>query len=272
MVGDDDWWTSHWEGAPTEIREFLGADDIALAGAVVADLGCGDGIMAAGLANLGASVVGFDLDPTDPAVLEREAKARGVDVSGLDVCFRQATADRIDADDGEFDLAVSWSVMEHVFDREGYMREARRVIKPGGHLLVQVWPLWHSEHGHHLWQWLHPFDHLRQGRDGICQALQSLVILPRNPQSNAAEPKSLNGYLSDIGMDKDTWMSITMASYDSCNRITIDEVQTLLLEHGFGIGRVDVMTATFHVPRDLQSIPISRLAPCGFKMTAWRKP
>ena len=52
----------------------------------------------------------------------------------------------------------------------------------------------------------------------------------------------------------------------------LDEIQTLLLEHGFGVGRVEVLTSQFHVPTDLQSVPLSRLSMNGFKLTAWRKP
>jgi SAM-dependent methyltransferase len=181
LLGDDGWWASHWDSAPTEIRHFLGEDGIELGGCSVADLGCGDGIMAAALAwSTGASVVGFDLDPTDPIALDVEATARGVDLSQLQLEFRTAKPGSLDAGDGEFDIGVSWSVLEHVFDREGYMREAHRVIRPFGHLFVQVWPLWHSEHGHHLWQWLRPFDHLRRSRDDIMDCGRSIVCRRRS--------------------------------------------------------------------------------------------
>jgi len=273
LLGDEGWWASHWESAPAEISSFLADDGIQLAGASVADFGCGDGIMAAGLAwHTRASVVGFDLDPTDSAALEAEAKGRGVDWSDLDVQFRAAVPGSIEARDAEFDIGVSWSVMEHVFDRAGYMMEARRVIKPHGHLFVQVWPMWHSEHGHHLWQWLSPFDHLRYSRDDIVEKLRGLDRLPVPLDIAGRQAFTVSEYLGALEVDRDEWMTQAIASLDSCSRITIDEVQTLLLEHGFGIGRVEVMTGQFHVPADLQSVPLSRLAPNGFKLTAWRKP
>ena len=272
-VGDDGWWASHWESAPAEIEAFLGEVGIQLAGAAVADFGCGDGIMAGGLAwRTGASVVGFDLDPTDSAALEIEAKVRGFDLSAIDVEFRGTEAGAIDARDGEFDLGVSWSVLEHVFDRVGYMKEARRVIKPYGHFLVQVWPLWHSEHGHHLWQWLNPFDHLRLSRDEIIERLQGLERLPVPVDVPGGTAVTLSEYLRAWRLDRDEWMSQAMASYDSCSRITLDEIQTLLVEHGFCIARFEFMTGQFHVPDDLQSIPLTLLSPNGFKLIAWRKP
>jgi SAM-dependent methyltransferase len=273
MVGDDSWWETHWHQAPAEIIAFFAEDGIELAGSSVADFGSGDGIMAAGLARLCEStVVGFDLDPTDSLTLQREAEARGVDIASLRLEFRKATAGSIDADDAEFDVGVSWSVLEHVFDREGYMREARRVIKPHGHLFVQVWPLWYSEHGHHLFQWLGPFDHLRYGRDDIVARLRSLEQTPRRAEAAEEHPLLLSEFLLDSQMDPEEWLSVALASYDSCNRITLDDIQALLLEHGFGVGRVEVLTAPFHVPIDLQSLPLSRLAINGFKLIAWRKP
>jgi len=273
MLGDDAWWESHWETAPDEICHFLASDGIQVAGASIADFGCGDGIMAGALAcRLGASVVGFDLYATDALALHTEAKARGHDLSASPLEFRTIVPGALDARDGEFDIGLSWSAMEHVFDRVGYMREARRVIKPYGHLFVQVWPMWHSEHGHHLWQWLQPFDHLRYSRDEIVEKLRTLDRLPTPLEIGGGTADTLGEYLGALGMEHDTWFSQTVASYDSCNRITIDEIQTLLLEHGFSIGRVEFMTGQIHVPEDLQSIPLSRLSPNGFKLTAWRKP
>lgn len=255
MVGDDGWWSTHWEQAPAEIADFLAEDGIELAGRSVADLGCGDGIMAAGLAHMtGASVVGFDMDPTDRPKLEDEASARGHDLSSLALQFRKATSGSIDAEDAEFDVGVSWSVMEHVFDRAGYLREARRVIKPNGHLFVQAWPLWHSEHGHHLFGLLKPFDQLRHARDAIVEKVSTL-------QPGGVEPDS-----------NQQWTDYAMSSYDSCSRVTLDEIQAMLVEHGFGIGRVEVMTSTFHMPADLQSVPLTSLAVTGIKLTCWRKP
>jgi hypothetical protein len=62
MVGDDSWWTSHWEEAPSAI-----------------------------FANIsGASAVGFDLEPADHPKLESEqATARGFTLSSLELEFRK---------------------------------------------------------------------------------------------------------------------------------------------------------------------------------------
>jgi SAM-dependent methyltransferase len=272
-MGAVSWWASHWESGPAEVEAFLAEDGVSLSGAAVADFGSGDGIMAAGLANrMGASVVGFDVNPTDVAALGAETTSRGVDLSAIDVEFRGIHSGVIDARDAEFDFGVSWSVMEHVFDRVGYIKEIRRVIKPYGHLLVQVWPLWHSEHGHHLAHWVDPFDHLRFSRDEIIERLLKLDHLPVPIEIPDGIATTVNEYLQANALDRDEWISNTMASFDSCSRITLDEIQTLLIEHGFCIGRFELSGGPLHVPDDLQSIPLSWLAPTGFKLLAWRKP
>ncbi len=272
-MGADGWWASHWESGPAEVEAFLAEDGLSLSGAAVADFGSGDGIMAAGLANLmGASVVGFDVNQTDVSALDAETKSRGFNLSAIDVEFRPIHSGVMDARDAEFDCGVSWSVLEHVFDRVAFMTEIRRVIKPYGHLFVQVWPLWNSEHGHHLGHWLNPFDHIRLSRDEIMERLLKLDRLPVPIETPEGMATTLDDFLQADASDREEWISQCMASFDSCNRITLDEIQALLIEHGFRIGRFELLGGPLHVPDDLQSVPLSLLSPTGFKLLAWRRP
>jgi len=45
--------------------------------------------------------------------------------------------------DDEFDLVISKYVFEHLTEPETVMRELRRVLKPGGHVLIQTPNRWH---------------------------------------------------------------------------------------------------------------------------------
>ncbi|MEZ4688896.1 MAG: class I SAM-dependent methyltransferase [Ignavibacteria bacterium] len=57
---------------------------------------------------------------------------------------------RIPFQDGEFDVVLSSQVLEHVEDSDNYLSECRRVLKPGGLLIL-------STHG--TWQFhSHPVD------------------------------------------------------------------------------------------------------------------
>ncbi|HEY3797819.1 MAG TPA: class I SAM-dependent methyltransferase [Caulobacteraceae bacterium] len=68
-------------------------------------------------------------------------------------------AGHIDAPDATADLVVSFQVLEHVRDLATYFAEARRVLKPGGRLIL-------STHGTWLYH-PHPQDHRRWTREGL---------------------------------------------------------------------------------------------------------
>jgi ubiquinone/menaquinone biosynthesis C-methylase UbiE len=59
-----------------------------------------------------------------------------IDASGPG--FVRADATRLPARDGSFDLYVSFETLEHVEEDEALVREARRVLAPGGALLCST--------------------------------------------------------------------------------------------------------------------------------------
>jgi SAM-dependent methyltransferase len=94
----------------------------------VVDLGCGDGAFAAELVASGATVIGLDVAE---AALER---------AGRRVPQAQFLAV---GEDGPLPVADGWAdvvwageVLEHAIDPVGLVLESRRVLKPGGRLLV----------------------------------------------------------------------------------------------------------------------------------------
>jgi len=109
----------------------------------VFDAGCGSGRNMVELARYG-TVTGVELSQTSVALARERAVGEVIEGSVLETPF---------ADDS-FDLAVCLDVIEHLQDDLTALRELRRVVAPGGALLVTVpayqW-LWsgHDEINHH---------------------------------------------------------------------------------------------------------------------------
>ena len=100
-------------------------------GARVLELGCGTGLILARVAEIADQVVGIDLSEG----MAQHARERGLDVRIGSVCD-------LPFDDDEFDLTYSFKVLAHIPDIDAALREAARVTRPGGHLLLEFYNPW----------------------------------------------------------------------------------------------------------------------------------
>jgi SAM-dependent methyltransferase len=92
----------------------------------ILDVGAGTGATSRALAKYGR-VLAVDFSPEAVTI----ARGRGLDVARMD-------ARALALPDASFDLVVGLDVMEHLEDDVGLVKELRRVLKPGGVLLVTV--------------------------------------------------------------------------------------------------------------------------------------
>ena len=242
------WWGEHFDGAAKEAFATLHASGVQTAGKDLLDLGCGDGIISLGLLRHGdlRSVTGMDIVEVDRAFLDAEARRNGVEPIRDDdpITFVRSAPDTVPAADESFDLATAWSVFEHVTDPGPLLADVMRVLKPGSAFFLQVWPLWFSEHGSHLWPFFDDtFVHLTRSPDEIKEHLDRRI---------GAGP--LSSGMFDL--------------YESCNRLTVDDIQVALRAAGFNIGMVRLTGAAIHLPPQLQDVPVSKLAIEGFTMIA----
>ena len=98
--------------------------------ATVLDMGCGAGHASFAIAPHVREVVAYDIAPPMLATVEAAAKERGLTT----IRTQQGAAETLPFDDASFDWAVSRMSAHHWRDVPRALREAHRVLKPGGRL------------------------------------------------------------------------------------------------------------------------------------------
>ena len=96
------------------------------------DLGIGDGLLTLMLAEVAESVTAVDLSPEMLAQLERRAEERGLD----NVETIEGEIEALPLPDGRFDVAVLSQALHHAEKPIAALREAHRVLRADGTLLV----------------------------------------------------------------------------------------------------------------------------------------
>jgi len=100
------------------------------AGLKVLDVGCGAGLVCEPFARLGATVIGIDATEDLVRVARAHAKAMR-----LDIDYRVAAIEDIKE---TFDAVLALEVIEHVADRDLFMRSLCARVAPGGAIAVST--------------------------------------------------------------------------------------------------------------------------------------
>ncbi len=100
-------------------------------GCDVIDIASGEGYGSALLAQAARSVIGIDVDEKAVA---HAAKAHGAD----NLQFRSGPCASIPAGDASVDVVVSFETLEHFAEHDEFCREIRRILRPGGLLILST--------------------------------------------------------------------------------------------------------------------------------------
>jgi ubiquinone/menaquinone biosynthesis C-methylase UbiE len=97
----------------------------------VLEIGCGSGIIALGIAPYAKQVVAMDISPLMISIAQ--SKAENLSISNI--VFRVCDGYAIPDDDESFDVVLLFNVLHVVKEPAAVLREAYRLLKPGGRLL-----------------------------------------------------------------------------------------------------------------------------------------
>ena len=126
------WWDPRGEFKPLHDINPLRLEWIerhaSLAGKSVVDVGCGGGILAEGMARLGARVTGIDL--SEKAL--RVATAH-LHQSKLEIQYQKTSVEELAAlHAGAFDVVTCMELLEHVPEPPAMVAACARLVRPGG--------------------------------------------------------------------------------------------------------------------------------------------
>jgi SAM-dependent methyltransferase len=100
---------------------------------VVLDLGTGTGVVACTLAKFWCRVQAFDHSPEMLAIARERARTMGAEPR---IKFELSDAERLPCTDESFDAVAIQGVVHHLADTGQALREAVRVLRPGGELYI----------------------------------------------------------------------------------------------------------------------------------------
>lgn len=132
------WWDRNGEFKPLHDINPLRVNYIderaRLAGKVVADIGCGGGLLSEAMAQRGARVTAIDMGGAP-----LEAARRHMEETGLSIDYRQCTAEQLAENQaGTFDVVTCLEMLEHVPEPASVIAATAKLVKPGGHVFFST--------------------------------------------------------------------------------------------------------------------------------------
>jgi len=191
----------------------------------VLEIGCGHGGISCYLASVGARrVVGIDVNAKNLGYATRlvEHHARRLGGAKLPLHFAECDARKMCFADGSFDMVVADNLFEHVMDPMEMLTECRRVLRPGGQLVIPLFSSIYSKFGLHLKHGLKlPWANVVFSEATILRAMQRLAR--ENPRLYEIYP----------GLANNPKRVRDVRRYGDLNSITYKSFKRMARESGF---------------------------------------
>lgn len=123
-------------------EELLFVRDLIPKGARLLDIGCGNGRFLGAPLDESIDYTGLDFSEKLIKVARERYGSR------TNTTFVAGDALNLPFPDNSFDVVVSFAVIHHVPSRAyrvQFLREAKRVVKPGGLIIITAWNVWHAK-------------------------------------------------------------------------------------------------------------------------------
>jgi SAM-dependent methyltransferase len=171
--------------AGQERRLELVQRHVPLAGRRILDAGCGVGMYVAAFERVGACAYGADIEP------ERAGRA-----TRLASRVVAGSVERLPFVSNSFDIVFSHEVLEHVGDDAAALREAARVVRPGGQVVLFTPNRWYPFETHGIvWR-----GHYRFGNFPLVNYLPAVWRRRLCPHARAYTAGELRRLLAEAGL------------------------------------------------------------------------
>jgi ubiquinone/menaquinone biosynthesis C-methylase UbiE len=135
------WWAPVIEPAGLRLLDLVAESVARRSGAVIVDLGAGTGTLARATVGRWATVRAVAVDPSEGMLEAGQAEAARMLGATATRRLRwvRATADRLPLSDRSADVVVSSFAIQHLPSRIAGLREAYRILQPGGAIAIVTW-------------------------------------------------------------------------------------------------------------------------------------
>jgi ubiquinone/menaquinone biosynthesis C-methylase UbiE len=200
-------------------------DAQALTGKDVLDFGCGEGDLSFYVANLPVkSITGIDVD--HDRVSSATARAETHSLAVKPRFIPASNTSTIDMPDASVDVLLCFDVLEHIMDYQSIIRDWKRVLRPGGEVMIW-WVPWFHPYGHHIESLVPlPWAHVFFSDRTLIKTCARIYDLP--------EFKPRVWDLDEAGRKKaNKWLAMT--ELPEVNRLSMSEFEGICRKAGFTI-------------------------------------